>query len=159
MREVEREAAEALLDIGVSVPFKEIKIPFVKQPLRLRLTMRRPCLGNQIRIARHYIALGHTAEEMEKFTTEQEMEFVAKHGKRISKMIALTICRGAISGRLFAPGMAFVIRWFVPEVFLQGANLNFITLLGTKNFMNIIRSAERVNPLRPRLSQKEKKGS
>ena len=158
MRNVELEAAEALLDMGVSVPFKEIKIPFRKQPINLRLTMRRPCLGNQIRIARHYLALGNTSEDMEQFTIEEEMEFVAKHGKRISTMIALTICRGAITGRLFTPIMAFIIRWFVPDIFLQGANLNFITLLGTKNFMNIIRSAERVNPLRPRLSQR-KKGS
>lgn len=156
---VELEAAEALLDLGVSVPFREIKLPFVKKPIELRITMRRPCLGNQIRIARHYLALGNTAEEMENFTTEQEMEFVARHGKRLSKMIALTICRGAITGRLFTPLMAFIIRWFVPDIFLQGANLNFITLLGTKNFMNIIRSAERVNPLRPRLSQQERKGS
>lgn len=153
---VEHEAAEALLDIGVSVPFKVIKIPFSKRTINLRLTMKRPCLGNQIRIARLYLELGNTSEEMEGFTTEQEMEFVAKHGKRISKMIALTICRGAITGRLFTPLMAFVIRWFVPDIFLQGANLHFITLLGTKNFMNIIRSAERVNPLRPRLSQQEK---
>lgn len=118
--------------------------------------MKRPCLGNQIRIARHYLKLGHTAEQMEAFTIEEEMGFLAKHGRRISLMIALTICRGAISGLLFTPFMAFVIRWFVPDAFIQGANLRFISLMGTKAFMNIIRSVDAINPLRPRLSQEEK---
>lgn len=153
---VEQETAEALLDIGVSVPFKEFRAPFVRKRITLRLTMKRPCLGNQIRIARHYLKLGHTAEQMEAFTIEEEMGFLAKYGRRISLMIALTICRGAISGLLFAPFMAFVIRWFVPDAFIQGANLRFISLMGTKAFMNIIRSVEAINPLRPRLSQEEK---
>jgi hypothetical protein len=153
---VELEASEALLDIGVSVPFREIKIPFVNKRFVFRLPMHRPCLGNQIRIARLYLQLGCTSKQMEAFTKEEEMVFMAKHGKRISKMIALTICRGAISGWLLTPLMAFIIRWFVPDIFIQGANLRFITLMGTKSFMNIIRSAERANPLSPRLSQKRK---
>lgn len=156
---IEVEAAEALLDIGVSLPFKQIKIPFVRKPLVIRVTMRRPCLGSQIRIARHYNKLGATHEEMKSFTKEQEMAFLASQGKRISQMIALTICRGAFTGWLFSPLMAWLIRWFVPDMFIQGANVRFITLLGTKDFMNIIRSSEIANPLRPRLSQKKGKGS
>lgn len=156
---VELEAAEALLDIGVSLPFKAIRVPFASKRLTLRMTMKRPCLGNQIRIARHYLKIGFTYEEMKAFNKHEEMVFLATHGKRISKMIALTICRGAFSGWFLSPFMAWFIRWFVPDAFIQGANLQFITLLGTKDFMNIIRSSEIANPLRPRLSQKEKKGS
>ncbi len=153
---VELETSEALLDIGVSLPFKELKIPFVRRRFKLRVTMKRPCLGSQIRIARNYLKLGATYEEMKSFTKDQEMEFLARHGKRISKMIALTICRGAFSGWFFSPFVAWVIRWFVPDIFIQGANLRFVTLLGTKGFMNIIRSSEIANPLRPKLSQKRK---
>lgn len=153
-KRIELEAAEALLDIGVSVPFKEVRIPFRKKPLKLRLTMRRPCLGNQIRIAWTYLKIGVTYEEMQVFDKHMEMEFVAKHGKKVAKMIALTICRGLIIGLLFTPIMTFVVLWLVPDRFIQGANLKFITLMGTKAFMNIIRSTERVNPLKPRLSQK-----
>ncbi|MGL4520800.1 MAG: hypothetical protein ACRCUJ_14320 [Phocaeicola sp.] len=152
----ELEASEALLDIGVSLPFKELRFPFTKKRKVLRITMRRPCLGNQIRIARHYLRLGATYEEMTTYNKEEEMAFLAQHGKRISMMIALTICRGYVTGWLLAPLMAFVVRWFVPDIFLQGANLKFITLLGTKNFLNIIKSVERTNPLKPKLSQKRK---
>lgn len=158
---VELETAEALLDIGVSLPIKEFKIPFTGKRFAPRLIMKRPCLGNQIRIARHYLKIGFTYEEMKAFNKHEEMVFLAKHGKRVSKMIALTICRGAFSGWFLSPFMAWFIRWFVPDAFIQGANLRFITLLGTKDFMNIIRSSEIANPLRPRLSQqrKQRKGS
>lgn len=152
----ELEASEALLDIGVSLPFKELRFPFTKKRKVLRITMRRPCLGNQIRIARHYLKLGVTYEQMMAFGKDEEMAFLAQHGKRISMMIALTICRGYVTGWLLAPLMAFVVRWFVPDLFLQGANLNFISLLGTRNFLNIIKSVERTNPLKPKLSQKRK---
>ena len=151
---VEMEAAEALLDSGVSVPFKEIRIPFTGKRIKLRLTMRRPCLGSQIRIAKEYLALETTYAQMQAFTIDEEMAFVAKHGKRISNMIALTVCRGAISGLLLAPLVSRFIRWFVPDVFIQGANMQFIILLGTRNFMNIIRSAEMVNPMKPKMSQR-----
>lgn len=156
MQNVELETAEALLDIGVSVPFKEIKVPFTHKRIALRLTMKRPCLGNRIRIARQYLKLGHTADEIEAFTSEEDMVFMAKQGHRLSLMIALTVCRGALSGLLLAPVVAFAIRWFVPDRFIKGANLQFITLLGTKSFTNIIRSVEAANPLSPRLSQPEK---
>ncbi|MGL5919303.1 MAG: hypothetical protein ACRCZQ_02210 [Bacteroidales bacterium] len=154
-KSVEIEASEALLDIGVSVPFKDIRIPFRKNPVSVRLTMKRPCLGSQIRIARLYLQLGVTYEQMELFSKHQEMEFLAVHGKRISKMVALTIFRGAFSG-LFAPLLAWILRWFVRDGYLQGANLRFISLLGTKAFMNIIRSAEQSNPMKARLSHKMK---
>ena len=147
---VELEAAEALLDIGVSLPFKAVRIPFTGKRFALRMTMK------QIRIARHYLKIGVTYEQMKVFEKHEEMVFLATHGKRISKMIALTICRGAFSGWLFSPFMAWFIRWFVPDAFIMGANLRFITLLGTKDFMNIIKSSEIANPLRPRMSQKRK---
>ena len=155
-RNVEIEAAEALLDVGVSLPF--LKIPFTKRVIRL--TMKRPCLGNLIRICTLYLQLGVTYEQVEAFDKDEELQFMAMHGKRISKMVALTICRGAISGTLFAGLLAWLLRWFVQDIYLQAANRQFITLMGTRSFMNIINSVEMANPMKPRLSQRNrKKGS
>lgn len=50
--------------------------------------MKRPCLGSQIRIAKLYLQLGITYEEMEQFNKHEEMAFLAIHGKRVSKMVA-----------------------------------------------------------------------
>jgi len=152
----ELQAAETLLDRGVSVPCRVIKVPFIKREIRLRLVMRRPYLGNQIRIARKYLEMGRTYEQILAFSKEEEMEFLVSHGKRISQMIALTICRGPVTGWLFMPLVAFVIRWLVPGEFILSANDHFVTLLGTKSFLTIIISAQRTNPLRRRMSHKEK---
>ncbi len=157
-REIEIEAADALLDVGVSLPLLQVKIPFRRNPVRVRLIMRRPCLGNQIRIAKLYLETGVTHEAMERFNKHEELAYLALHGKKVSKIVALTICRGRFTGWLLTPVVAWLLRWMVDDRWIQGANLRFITLLGTKSFMNIIGSVERVNPLAPRTSQK-KKGS
>lgn len=155
-KQIELEAAEALLDIGVSVPLKAIRIPFIHKRIALRLTMRRPVLGNQIRIARLYLGMGVTYGQMLEFTKEEEMEFMAIHGKTVSRMVALTICRGSLAGTLFARPLAWFLRWFVPDIFLQGANLHFVSLMGTRSFIDIIRSAGIANPMKPKLSQQVK---
>lgn len=156
-RRIEIEAADALLDVGVSLPLFRIRLPFARRSRSIRLTMRRPVLGSQIRIAKKYLSLGFTYEEMEAFSKEEELAFLAGHGKTVSEMVALTILRGYVSGWFYKP-LAFVLRWFVRDEFLQGANLRFVSLMGTKSFENIIRFAEAYNPLKPSLSH-EAKGS
>lgn len=154
---VEIEAADALLDVGVSLPLLQIKMPFRRKPFQLRLTMRRPCLGSQIRIARLYMQTGVTHADMEKFSRHDELAYLAANGVRVSKMVALTICRGKLTGWLLAPVVAWLLRWLVSDTWLVGANERFISLIGTKNFMNIIASVDRVNPLRPKVSQKQER--
>ena len=78
-RMIEAEGAAALLDGGVSVPLKELRLPLRKKPVRLRVVMRRPRLGGLIRLAKVYLKMGVTAAEMEKFTKEEEMAFIASH--------------------------------------------------------------------------------
>lgn len=152
---IEIEAAEALLDIGVSLPF--FKIPFTRKVIRL--TMRRPCLGGQIRLARLYLQTGVTYEQMLEFTHHDELAYMALHGRKVSKMVALTICRGPVTGTLFAGILAWLLRWMADDAYLRAANMQFLQLLGTKSFMTIIRSISATNPMRPRLSQERKKGS
>lgn len=154
-KEVELETSEALMDIGVSIPLKEWKLPFINKHIGLRLTMRRPCFGNQIRIARKFLSMGVTYEQMQNFTKDEQLEFIAQYGKTVAQMVALTICRGKLSG-IFAPLLAWLLLWLVDDTFLLLANLHFIPLIGTQHFTNIIKSLEWSNPLRPRLSQKRK---
>ena len=145
-----------MLDRGVSVPLKDIRIPFRKKPLRLRVVMRRPRLGGLVRLARVYLGLGVTAEQMGKFTKEEEMAFLSAHGKEISRMVAYTLCRGWISRRLLVGVTAWAVRnWMAPE-YLDAAMRKFILLLGTDPFTSIIRSAGKMNPMKLRLSQRRK---
>ena len=154
-RKVQQEASEALLDVGVSVPLKPIRLPFRKKRLLLRLTMRRPRLSTQIKIARLYLSLGVTYAELEALGKDGQMCFIAEHGKTISDMVALTMC-----GKWWKPVwlVSWILRHWVDNLYMQVAMMKFVLLLGTESFMNIIRSAEMTNPMKLRLSQK-KKGS
>ena len=154
-RKVQQEASEALLDVGVSVPLKPIRLPFRKKRLLLRLTMCRPRLSTQIKIARLYLSLGVTYAELEALDKDGQMCFIAEHGKTISDMVALTMC-----GKWWKPVwlVSWILRHWVDNLYMQVAMMKFVLLLGTENFTNIIRSAEMTNPMKLRLSQK-KKGS
>ncbi len=152
-RAIQREAADALLNAGVSLPLKEFWLPFRKRPIAFRVTMRRPCMSGQIEIARTYLSMGVTSDKMEKFTKEEQMRFLANHGGKICHMIALTI-----GSPVLARPLAWFIRRFVRYEFQMAAVQKFVSLMGTDPFIPIIRSAEKTNPMKLRLSQK-KKGS
>lgn len=106
-RNVELEAAEALLDAGILLPLLRIRLPR-RHEWVLRVTMRRPCLGGQMRIVRHYLKLGITAQQWAAFSEDEERIFFRQHAKRLSLMLALTICRGYLSGMLLAPLVAWL---------------------------------------------------
>jgi len=148
---IQKEAAEALLDMGVSVPFKSVRIPFRKSPMVLRMTMRRPCLADQIKIARIYLGMGVTSKELEELNKDGQMKFIAEHGKDISRMVALTMCHSWWKPVWL---VAWLLRRFVNHLYLHAAMMKFVLLLGTESFMNIIRSAEMTNPMRLRLSHR-----
>lgn len=153
IRLIQQEAAEALLNVGVSLPLKEFRIPFRKKPVVFRLTMRRPCMSGQIQIARTYLSMGVSSQEMDKFTKEEQMNFIAEHGGKVCRMIALTI-----GSRAFVRPLTWFIKHFVRFEYQVAAVRKFVTLMGTDPFIPIIRSAEKTNPLRLRLSQ-AKEGS
>ncbi|WP_368324992.1 hypothetical protein [Phocaeicola vulgatus] len=158
-RLVQAEGTAALLDRGVSVPLKELHIPFCKKPLKPRVVMRRPRLDGLMRLARVYLSLGVTAAEIKKFSKEEDMAFIAAHGKDVSRMIAYTLCRGWWSRHLLVGFTAWWVRNFMKDAYMCAAMRNFVLLLGTEAFTPIIRSVERTNPMRLRLSQGKKKGS
>lgn len=158
IRQIEKEGAEALLDTGLSVPLKELHLPFFKKSFHLRVTMRRPTLAGQIRIAKEWLAMGVTSEEMWHFTKEEEMQFLVKHGKKISRMVAYTLCHGWISRHLLVGLTAWAVRNWMENKYLISVIKKFVGLMGTDSFTSIIKSAETVNPMKLRKSQK-KKGS
>lgn len=158
IRRIQQEGAEALLDAGVSVPLKEVRLPFRKEPIRLRVTMKRPTMSGQLHIARTYLSMGVTAKEMETFTKEEEMAFLANHTKAVSRIIAYALCRGYLARHLFVGVTAWAVRNLMDQRYLMVAFMTFVRLMGTRPFTSIIRSAEMSNPMNLRLSH-ERKGS
>lgn len=152
VRRIQAEASEALLNIGVSIPIKDLRFPLVKRPLRLRVNMKRPCMSGQIAIARTYLSMGVSSSELDKMTKEEEMAFLARHGKSVCRMIAYTLCTGFVSRRLLVGIVSWFVREFVPWEYQMGAMKEFVLLMGTKSFTSIIRSVEMTNPMKLRLS-------
>lgn len=152
-RAIQREAADALLNRGVSIPLKEFRLPFVKRPVKLRVTLKRPYMSGQIEFARIYLSMGVTAAEMESYDKEQQMRFIAMHGDKICRMIACAICVGPVRRLLMRP-VAWFIRHCVEWHIQLAAIRKFVSLMGTDPFIPIIRLAQRTNPMKPRLSHK-----
>lgn len=118
--------------------------------------MRRPTLAAQIALAKEYTTLGVDSEELWDFNKQQQMEFLATHGKAISRMIALCFCRSPLKRRLLLPFWAYVVRHYMPYRYMIEALRTFVSLMGTDPFMPIIRSAETLNPMTARLSHTAK---
>lgn len=156
---VEKEVTEALLDVGVSVPLKEIRIPFKKEPIRLRISLKRPYLGTQMRIDRIYLGMGVTYEEVSAYSREEWSEFRTRHGKEMSRILSLMICRGRLSGLLLSPLVAWFLRWSVEDFYLRAVYERYASLLNTNSFGTIIASVEGSLMTTPMASQDSKKRS
>lgn len=152
-RLIEGEAAEALLDRGVSVPVLLFRLPWSRRALTLRLTMRRPTLGALIRIARIHGRLGASAGDIGQYDRAAQMRFMARHGRDIARIIAVTFCRGRLAARWLEGPLAWLVLHRMRPEHMAGAMDRFVSLLGTAPFLPIIRSAERANPMKPRLSR------
>lgn len=155
-RAIQCEAADALLNRGVSIPLKEFRIPFRKRPVKLRVTLKRPYMSGQIELPT-YMSMDVTAEQMAAFTKEEQMRFIAMHGHKISRMIACAICVGPVR-RWFLRPVSWFVRNCVEIRYQVAAAHRFVSLMGTDPFISIIRLAERTNPMKPRLSR-QRKGS
>ena len=152
IRRIQREGAEALLDAGVSLPLKDFRLPFRKESLRFRLTMKRPTLSRQIKIAHAYLSMDTTATDLEAMNHKEQMQFLAQHGKTLSRIIALTMERWWLPVWL----LSWLVRHYMKWEYQKAAFSQFVQLMGTQSFIPIIRSAEMTNPMKLRLSQKEK---
>lgn len=150
------EAADALLDVGVSVPLIRLRIPLRRKPLTLRLVMRRPTLGGQIRLARKFLELGFTYEEIEAFTPSEETAFMATRGRILSELVALAALGGYYTGKWLYKPLSFIIRWCVAQHLIKGVLMQYVRLLGTQSFTTFIRYIDATQPM---LMSQQMKGS
>lgn len=150
----ELKAADGLLDIGISIPLRPVR--FRKWKITPRVTMKRPPLGGLLRILRVYLSLNATPEELKKMGEMESAAFMAKHGKTVAKMVALSVLSGFLSGK-FAPLLSWWLLWRCHPNVLFHAAAEFIDRIDSESFTNIIRSYGSQNLLRPNLSHAKKR--
>ena len=143
MEQTEQLKASALmLDMGVAIPVRPFKYLYRK---------RKP-MSVVMRMANLYLRIGVTYEEMKAYTFEQNMQFISEHGVTVSRIVAYTVLRSILLGRLFNRFVAWWLRWRVHPMFLQEAMFQLLTMIDLKSFQTIISSVEMVNPMKPNLS-------
>ena len=150
----ELEASGMLLDMGVSIPLRPLMF-FNGGGKTRSVTIRRPYLGGLIRMSNQFLELGVTIEEMENYTIDRNIAFIAEHGKAVSRIVAGAIARGYFTYKLFGRAVAWWLRWRVHPVFMSEAVFQLMSNADIRPFKNIIKSAESVNPMKPGLSRKE----
>ena len=152
-RQTEIESADVLLDVGVSIPLFQIKVPFTKKHLTKRVTMRRPTMGSLIRIAKLYLQMGVKVEELQTMTKEQQFELLANHGDEIAEIVMVAILRDRSKIWWFGRLLKWWLMNHVNDNHLTTLNREFAPLYGTQAFGDIIKSVEGANPLVPRMSR------
>ncbi len=148
---VELLAAKVLEDAGISLPLR-----LLRGNKHLRWVMRVPNMENRIRISKMYARLEVTYEQLKAYTFEQKMEFTARHGKTVSRMVAYGIVRGYFLGWILNRPVAWILRTQMHPVALEEAFVLSISAMNTVPFENTIRLAEMINILAPNLSQRKR---
>lgn len=144
-------AADALLDIGISIPLRPVR--FRKWKWTPRVTIKRPPLGGLLRILRVWLTMDTDTRRLDAMSESERLNFIAANGRALSKMVSLMVFSGKISGGTLAPLLAVLLRWRChPDVMLYTA-LQFMQLQDTSSFTDIIRLVEALNVLAPKLSQ------
>ena len=152
--QTEKFAADTILQRGVAV-----KIP---APLFLRiigkktinLTVTSPFEGTMHRVASYYLGTGITTDQLEGITAEDALALMAKHGKTISKAVAVAILNGYVSGYLFTNFLAWYLRWHLTP----NQMFTFTTLLvihgGISDFIDTTKSVRKMTITQPKMGQK-----
>lgn len=149
--EIEGLAAKFLLEEGISLP---LRLPGGKP---VRWTLRISTLGNLIRMIEMYLKMDVRYDELKDYSYEQKLEFMLKHGKEVSRMVAYGLKCDRRTGRLLNRPLAWMLRNGMHPVALQEAWVMIVRTLSVVPFEDIIALVEAVNPLTPRLSHQEGK--
>ena len=143
---IELLAAKVLADNGVSLP---LRLPGGRH---IRWVMRVPNLESRVRLSKMYLKMDVKYTDLEKYTFEQKLDFMRKHTKTVSRMVAYGIVRGWLLGRLMNRPVAWMLRNCMHPAALEDAWMLTIGTMNTVPFGNIIRLAEVMNLMSPNLS-------
>ncbi|WP_195484110.1 hypothetical protein [Bacteroides cellulosilyticus] len=143
---IELLAAKVLADNGISLP---LRLPGGRY---IRWVMRVPNLESRVRISKMYLKMDVKYTDLEKYTFEQKLDFMRKHTKTVSRMVAYGIVRGWLLGRLMNRPVAWMLRNCMHPAALEDAWMLAIGTMNTVPFGNIIRLAEVMNLMLPNLS-------
>ena len=159
---VEKLAADTILQRGVKV---KIPAPFLIRKLRIKktinLTLTSPYEGTMHRVASYYLSTGITQELLEGLTQEEALALHVRHGKAISKAIAVAILNGYWSGKIFTRWLARYLRNHLTSKEIYALLTVLLVYGGVQDFINTTKSVRKMTltTTAPRTGQKKTQGS
>lgn len=141
---IKGQAADMLLDIGIAIPLMP---KFLFRNKRSTVTIRRPTIGNLMRIAKAYQGIGISPDELKEMEFDDQMKLVAEKGIEISRIVAYAICSGYYTGKWFNRPVAWWLRWRVHPVMLVQAMYQLLKGTHLQSFCSIIPLAAHVDDL------------
>src|SRR5690606_8493094 len=97
---VERLAAETILQRGVKVKARAPLLLRLVGIKRITLTLRHPTAGTLMRVASYYLRTGLTLEKLDGLKAEEALSVMAVHGTSLRRAVATALLNGWISGWL-----------------------------------------------------------
>ena len=147
--EIEALAEKIMSAAGISLT---LRLPGGRH---IRWVMRVPNLESRCRMARMYLKMGVTYEELKVYTYEQKLEFMVRHTGTVSRMVAYGIVRGRLLGRLLNRPVAWMLRTCMHPAALEEAWMLVVGTMNAVPFGDIIRLAEVMNLMSPSLSRRK----
>jgi hypothetical protein len=136
MQEVEIKTVDTILDQGVRVP---IPTPFFLKWFGLRkvnMIVRRPVIGNMLRISKMYIKMN--IDEKQETDWRKWIEVFTRTVKPTSRIVAIGMLRGWLSGWLLCRPLAWWIRWHMDTKQMAELAALLVSLSGIQDFMTTI---------------------
>lgn len=153
-RQIEKDAADILLErrkrLPLPAPFflKWFGVKYISAWVKLGT------YGTGLRRSSYYASMGIKQDELDNLTVDKATLLFAVHGKALSKMVAVSILNGWISGFLFTRLLALYLRWNAEQPNMFGI-VNWLIYYGdTTDFINTIRSAYLLTVTQPMMSHK-----
>jgi hypothetical protein len=154
MNKEELKASQLILDLGVAIPLRPLRFLNSKRQRKV-VIIRQPYMGGLIRMCEQAAAIGINHNEIKAFTIDDNIKFMATHGKTVSRIVAGAIVRGYLGYKLFNGMVAWWLRWRVHPLFLLEAMFQLFDNMNISPFENIIRLVQATNLMKPRLSHLE----
>lgn len=136
MVETEIKTVDTLLDKGVRVP---IPAPFFMRVFgrkSINFSVRRPVLGNMLRISKLYAKMNIDADANDLGAWIATLQTCAVP---ISHICALGMLRGRYTGALFMRPLARYLRWHMTTRDMASLAAILVSLSGYQDFLNTIR--------------------
>lgn len=147
--EIEGLAAKIMADNGISLPLRLLG------GKHIRWVMRIPNHESRIRISAMYLKMGVTYDDLIAYSFEQKLEFMVKHTRTVSRMVAYSIVRGWLLGWILNRPVAWMLRNCMHPAALEEAFIIAISTMNTTPFGITIRLAQVMNLMLPNLSQRK----